>query len=122
MSASSSSFLIRNRALTSRRATSASSRNTNSLLATSPGGIHDHVVAAITERRRHRAGMPAAGDGEAAPAAPRRRPTAAFMEMLAQRMHLIAPTHPGFGNSPLPEWIDSVDDLAYLYLDLLDQL
>ncbi len=50
------------------------------------------------------------------------RPTAPFMEMLAQRMHLIAPTHPGFGNSPLPEWIDSVDDLAYLYLDLLDQL
>jgi len=50
------------------------------------------------------------------------RPSAPFMDMLAQRVRLIAPTHPGFGNSPLPDWFDNVDDLAYLYLDLLDRL
>jgi len=32
---------------------------------------------------------------------------------------VIAPTHPGFGHAALPDWIDSVDDLAYIYLDLL---
>jgi pimeloyl-ACP methyl ester carboxylesterase len=50
------------------------------------------------------------------------RPTAPFMDKLAERVRLIAPTHPGFGNSPLPEWFDTIDDLAYLYLDLLEQL
>jgi pimeloyl-ACP methyl ester carboxylesterase len=50
------------------------------------------------------------------------RTNAPFFDLLAQRVRLIAPSHPGFGNSPLPEWFDNVDDLAYLYLDLLDQL
>jgi pimeloyl-ACP methyl ester carboxylesterase len=50
------------------------------------------------------------------------RPAAPFMDMLAERVRLIAPSHPGFGNSPLPDWFDSIDDLAYLYLDLLEQL
>ena len=35
---------------------------------------------------------------------------------------MIAPTHPGFGRAVLPDWIDNVDDLAYIYLDLLDAL
>ena len=47
---------------------------------------------------------------------------APFLAMLAERYELIAPSHPGFGRSPLPDRFDSVDDLAYLYLDLLDAL
>jgi pimeloyl-ACP methyl ester carboxylesterase len=47
---------------------------------------------------------------------------APFLQMLAAHGRVIAPSHPGFGRSPLPDWIESVDDLAYLYLDLLEQL
>jgi pimeloyl-ACP methyl ester carboxylesterase len=47
---------------------------------------------------------------------------AKFLELLSTRFEVIAPSHPGFGSSPLPDWYDSVEDLAYLYLDLLDQL
>lgn len=47
---------------------------------------------------------------------------APFIELLAQHGRVIAPTHPGFGTSDLPEWFESIDDLAYLYLDLLDTL
>jgi pimeloyl-ACP methyl ester carboxylesterase len=42
--------------------------------------------------------------------------------LLSSRRRLIAPSHPGFGRSSLPDWIDSVDDIAYLYLELLDQM
>src|SRR5438067_7920140 len=42
--------------------------------------------------------------------------------LLAQRFRLIAPSHPGFGRSSLPDWLDSVDDIAYVYLELLDKL
>jgi pimeloyl-ACP methyl ester carboxylesterase len=49
-------------------------------------------------------------------------PQAPFLGLLAQHGRVIAPTHPGFGTAELPDWIDSVDDLAYLYLDLLDAL
>lgn len=47
---------------------------------------------------------------------------APFLERLAEHGRVIVPTHPGFGRSELPDWIDSVDDLAYLYLDLLESL
>ncbi len=47
---------------------------------------------------------------------------APFIELLAQRTRVIVPTHPGFGTSQLPDWFESIDDLAYLYLDLLDAL
>lgn len=50
------------------------------------------------------------------------RVNAPFVEQLARRWRVVAPTHPGFGGSALPAWLDSVDDLAYLYLDLLEQL
>ena len=49
-------------------------------------------------------------------------PDAPFLRGLAAHGRVIAPTHPGFGRAVLPDWIDSVDDLAYLYLDLLDAL
>ena len=45
-----------------------------------------------------------------------------WLDQLAQRHRVIAPWHPGFGGSALPDWIGSVDDLAYLYLDLADKL
>jgi pimeloyl-ACP methyl ester carboxylesterase len=35
---------------------------------------------------------------------------------------VIAPSHPGFGQSDLPRGMSSVDDMSYLYLDLLEQL
>lgn len=42
--------------------------------------------------------------------------------VLAQRRRLIAPSHPGFGRSSLPDWLDVPDDIAYVYLELLDRL
>ncbi len=47
---------------------------------------------------------------------------APFLRMLARDFEVIAPSHPGFGRSDLPGRFDSVDDLAYLYLDLIEQL
>jgi len=46
----------------------------------------------------------------------------AFIEHLAQHAEVIAPSHPGFGHSELPSGMSSVDDLAYFYLDLIEQL
>ncbi|MBV9323048.1 MAG: alpha/beta hydrolase [Chloroflexi bacterium] len=46
----------------------------------------------------------------------------AFVPLLAARRHLLAPWHPGFGRSELPDWLDTPDDIAYLYLELLDRL
>jgi pimeloyl-ACP methyl ester carboxylesterase len=48
-------------------------------------------------------------------------PAAAAIAELAKNARVIAPTHPGFGRSELPNGMRSVDDLAYFYLDLLDQ-
>jgi pimeloyl-ACP methyl ester carboxylesterase len=45
-----------------------------------------------------------------------------FFDQLAGRFELIAPDHPGFGQSDDPEWIRSVRDVAMFYLDLLDDL
>lgn len=47
---------------------------------------------------------------------------APVLELMAERAHVIAPTHPGFGSTPAPRELTTVDDLAYLYLDLLDAL
>jgi pimeloyl-ACP methyl ester carboxylesterase len=49
-------------------------------------------------------------------------PAAPVLEGLARGRRLIAPSHPGFGASDLPSGFTTVDDLAYFYLDLLDQL
>jgi len=45
-------------------------------------------------------------------------PQRPWLDLLAARYHVIAPAHPGYGRSELPDWMSSVDDLAYLYLDL----
>jgi pimeloyl-ACP methyl ester carboxylesterase len=44
-----------------------------------------------------------------------------FVELLAERYRVLAPSHPGFGGSSLPEHFDSVEDLVYVYLDWLEQ-
>lgn len=46
----------------------------------------------------------------------------AFLDALARDHAVLAPSHPGFGLSPRPEWCDSVEDLAYLYLEWLDRI
>src|SRR5438874_3451588 len=45
-------------------------------------------------------------------------PERPWLDLLSRRYRVIAPWHPGYGNSPLIEGSGSVDDLAYLYLDL----
>jgi pimeloyl-ACP methyl ester carboxylesterase len=45
-----------------------------------------------------------------------------MLDKLAARFDVIAPDHPGFGNSPTPDWLEDVGDLAYFYLDVLDRL
>jgi pimeloyl-ACP methyl ester carboxylesterase len=45
-----------------------------------------------------------------------------FVAPLSARRRLIAPSHPGFGKSSLPDWLDSIDDIAHIYLELMDTL
>jgi pimeloyl-ACP methyl ester carboxylesterase len=42
-----------------------------------------------------------------------------FLQTLAQKFDVIAPEHPGFGESDTPDWLDTIHDLAYFYLDVL---
>ena len=48
----------------------------------------------------------------------RRQP---FVSLLAENGRVVAPSHPGFGASSLPDWLDSMDDIAHLYLELMDR-
>jgi pimeloyl-ACP methyl ester carboxylesterase len=45
-----------------------------------------------------------------------------FVAPLATKRRLIAPSHPGFGKSSLPEWLDSIDDIAHIYLEFMDKI
>jgi pimeloyl-ACP methyl ester carboxylesterase len=45
-----------------------------------------------------------------------------LLETLAQTRRVIAPEHPGFGRSSIPDWMMTVGDLAYFYLDVLKAL
>jgi pimeloyl-ACP methyl ester carboxylesterase len=45
-----------------------------------------------------------------------------FIALLSERARVIAPSHPGFGRSELPRGLNTVDDLAYFYLDLIEAL
>ena len=49
-------------------------------------------------------------------------PQRAWLDELARSFRVIAPHHPGWGASSLPDWLGTVDDLAYLYLDLAQKL
>ena len=44
------------------------------------------------------------------------------LDALARKWRVIAPRHPGYGAASAASDLRSVDDLAYLYLDLLDEL
>ena len=45
-----------------------------------------------------------------------------FISALSDRWRVLSPSHPGFGDSSLPNHFDAIDDLAYVYLDLLRQV
>jgi pimeloyl-ACP methyl ester carboxylesterase len=44
-----------------------------------------------------------------------------FHARLAERFTVHLPTHPGHGGSPAAEWIEHISDLAFHYLDFLDE-
>jgi pimeloyl-ACP methyl ester carboxylesterase len=47
---------------------------------------------------------------------------ASFVDLLARYGEIIAPSHPGFGNSPRAEDFETVYDLVQLYREVLDEL
>lgn len=47
---------------------------------------------------------------------------APFAAALAENFEVIAPTHPGFAGSHIPDHFDGLQDLVFLYLDLIDEL
>jgi pimeloyl-ACP methyl ester carboxylesterase len=49
-------------------------------------------------------------------------PARGFLAALASERRVIAPSHPGFGRSGLPDWLDRADDIARIYLELMDRL
>ncbi len=46
----------------------------------------------------------------------------ALHRRLCHDFRVIAPEHPGFGSSPIPAWMNSVGDLAFFYLDLMETM
>jgi pimeloyl-ACP methyl ester carboxylesterase len=46
----------------------------------------------------------------------------AVHEGLARHFDVVAPVHPGFGGSELPDWLGGMDDVAFHYVDLLDEV
>ena len=45
-----------------------------------------------------------------------------YHEALAEHFHVYAPSHPGFGTSDRPDWLERLHDLAYVYHWWLDDL
>ena len=43
-----------------------------------------------------------------------------FLGDLAGSFRVLLPEHPGYGESERPAWLDSIQDLAYFYLDYLE--
>jgi pimeloyl-ACP methyl ester carboxylesterase len=44
-----------------------------------------------------------------------------FQVRLSERFTVSCPSHPGHGGSPAAEWIEHISDLAFHYLDFLDE-
>ncbi len=44
------------------------------------------------------------------------------LEFLSRDWRVVAPEHPGFGRSQIPDWMMGVGDLAFFYLDMLEAL
>jgi pimeloyl-ACP methyl ester carboxylesterase len=49
-------------------------------------------------------------------------PEARFLDLLGRHAEIVAPSSPGFGRSPRPEYFDTVYNLVHLYLAALDAL
>lgn len=49
-------------------------------------------------------------------------PSTNYLDELAKSYRVIAPWHPGFGQSELPRAFTNVSDLAYAYLDLIEHM
>lgn len=45
-----------------------------------------------------------------------------LLDELSKSHRIIAPEHPGFGRSQIPEWMMSVGDVAFFYLDALQAM
>ncbi|HEY3920431.1 MAG TPA: alpha/beta hydrolase [Stellaceae bacterium] len=45
-----------------------------------------------------------------------------LLKLLAENHRVLAPEHPGFGRSQIPDWMMGVSDLAFFYLDFLEKL
>ena len=45
-----------------------------------------------------------------------------FLEALSGGLELIAPEHPGYGETEMPDWLDGFDDLVIHYDEFLDAL
>jgi pimeloyl-ACP methyl ester carboxylesterase len=45
-----------------------------------------------------------------------------YMDRLAEHYSLYVPSHPGWGRSDTPAWLDGMGDLAYFYLEFLDMI
>jgi pimeloyl-ACP methyl ester carboxylesterase len=45
-----------------------------------------------------------------------------FYERMSETVDFVAPEHPGFGDTPAPDWLEGFDDLVLHYRDLLDAL
>jgi pimeloyl-ACP methyl ester carboxylesterase len=45
-----------------------------------------------------------------------------FYERLSEAVDLVAPEHPGFGDTPMPDWLDGFDDVVLHYRALFDAL
>lgn len=45
-----------------------------------------------------------------------------FFDRLAENFDVIAPVHPGFAGTAIPDHFDGLEDLVYLHLDLIDAL
>src|SRR5258708_26194065 len=44
---------------------------------------------------------------------------APFMAELANSFSVLCPDHPGYGRSETPDWLDTIHDMAFFYLDVL---
>ncbi len=49
-------------------------------------------------------------------------PGARFVDLLARRAAIIAPSHPGFGRSARPDGFETVYDLVHLYLAMIEAM
>lgn len=47
---------------------------------------------------------------------------APFMDRLAESFDVVAPIHPGFAGTAIPDRFDDIHDLKFLYLDFIDAL